>query len=359
MISNVLQQIYEFWNRLSPRERRLAQLTGIALVIMIGFTAYQRAMNHLRVLDLTINQLEDDLVSYTFQIAHRELVESKYAKIAAQHSSLWTEAEIYDRLRQEIYRLARLNPPPLDENGIPIATGEEGGNLVEIPSLGKGNMAEGGRGYREYRINLRIPPCPLNNLMTFLERLQQSPQSLRIDALELNRVPDSTMVSASIDITRIVADGPAAAAKAETSSAPSALGRIFLKADEWVSRGASIKNVPTQSAHGSLEVQLQEESAEIALTRQLQNGTPYEVIIDIAANQGEVKVTAMLESSTQVLAAEQRVEPGGSMQRLYIHFSLPGDRGSSALVKCPLILVQGKSAVIQIANVLIREAPEV
>ena len=228
MMSKVLQRLGNIWQQLSEREQRLALITAVVVAIMISVTLYQRAVERLRQMDATIDRLEDELVSYAYQIAHRELVESRYASVAAQHSSAWTEAEIHDRLRQEIYRLARHMPPPLDDSGIPVNMPNEHGNLVEIPALGQGNLVEGGEGYREYRINLRIPPAPLENIIHFLERLQESPQSLRIDLLELNRAHDGNLVTANLDIARIVADGaPSSMMQIEAA----ACGRALVASD--------------------------------------------------------------------------------------------------------------------------------
>lgn len=359
MLSNILKNISSLWQKLSDREKNLARLTAAAIALMVIYTGYQRAMARLDDLDMTIMRLEDDLVSYTFQIAHRELVESRYAAIASQHSSAWTEAEIHDRLRQEIYRLARNTPPPLDENGIPLNQPEDG-NLVEIPSLGKGNMAEGGKGYREYRLNLRIPPCPLANLITFLERLQQSPQSLRIDALELNRAIDGNVVSASIDITRIVADGATDTLPArEVQTVATGTGRIMLRAQDWVATGAEIQDVAEAGSHGAVDIQATADTAEVYLLRSLPGGTVYEMIMDLAAAQGEVVLGVGLESEETPFEGAQSIVADGSVYRIHLQFTLPGAPGTDVQIKCPLIRMQGTDAVVHVANLLLRSLAEV
>jgi len=360
---NFMPKFLAVWERLSPREKLLAKVTAAAIIIMLGYTTYQRAMARLDDLDLAIGQLEDTLVSYTYQIAHRELVESRYAEIASQHSSAWTEPEIHDRLRQEIYRLASRNPAPLDENGIPVNTPNTEGNLVDGISLGKGNMAEGGKGYREYRINVRIPPCPLENLIEFLKRLQLSPQSLRIDAVELTRAPDGNVVSGSVDITRIVADGPANKTPAEQSpeegTAAAATGRIRLSSADWESKGASVQDAPAENASGAVEIRAAEAAAEAGMTRELPGGTVYEMIIDLAAAQGDASVGVALDSGTEPFPGEAKVNNDGRLYRLQVQFTLPGDPATAVRVKCPFIRIQGKDTVVNVSNVLIRKVAEV
>ena len=363
MASSLIRKLLAAWEKISPREKRLAKLTFAVIVIMSAFTLYQRAMTRLDDLDLTIARLEDDLVSYTYQIAHRELVESQYAEIASQHSSEWSEAEIHDRLRQEIYRLASRTPAPLDENGIPVPSPNEQGNLVEGISLGKGNMAEGGRGYREYRINVRIPPAPLENLILYLENLQDSPQSLRIDAAELSRSPDSNLVSASVDITRIVADGSseksAGKAAASTESAETGLGRVRLQAGDWQAQGAQVANTEAENAYGAIELLADGEAAEVFLATELPGGTVYEMVIDMAAAQGEVSLGIGMESETEPFPGTEQVKNDGRLYRYQIQFTLPGTADKPERIKCPLIRMQGKGAAAHIANLLIRKVAEV
>lgn len=356
MIFNWLQRIINVWQQLAERERRLALITMGVVAVMLGFTAYQRATDRLRDLDNTIDRLEDELISYARQIAHRELVESRYATVAAQHSSEWTEAEIHDRLRQEIYRLARRMPPPLDENGIPINMPNEHGNLVEIPGLGRGNMTEGGLGYREYRINLRIPYSPLENIIYFLERLQESPQSLRIDALELSRAPDDDRVMASVDIARIIADGtPSSAATVRIIS--EGTGRIALQAGAWRSTHAEARDAESAGAHGAVELRAQADNAEAWMTRNLPGGAVYEMIIDIACTD-TLLLGIGIEGEPRPFEGIERVAGDGGGYRYHIQFTLPGDSAPKS-VRCPWLQFETSDTVAHISNMLLRKVTEV
>jgi hypothetical protein len=187
------------WLKLAPRERRLAVGVAIALLFLLIMTTAVRSVRNLGALDDMIDRLESDLLMYTELEARRVSVQQRYSVVAQQHSSEWTEAEIHNRLRQEIYRLARLDP------NAPADTPQ--GNLIEIPTLRQGVLRNSGHGYREYRLNVSIPLTNLPSLIEFLIRLQSSPQSLRIDGLEIARAPELTSVSARLDVTRTVVDG--------------------------------------------------------------------------------------------------------------------------------------------------------
>ncbi len=356
MLLKALKRIMALWQGLAEREKRLAMLTGIVVAITAVFVAYQSAAARLGELDVSIGRLEDALTSYTMQMAHREMVEARYAAVAAQHSSAWTEAEIHDRLRQEIYRLARNVPQALDENGIPVNVPNENGNLVEIPSLGKGSMAEGGKGYREYMINLRIPPCPLDNIVNFLERLQSSPQTLRIDGLELNRSPDGDLLAASIDICRIVADG-AASAPSEASSPESGMGRIQLQANAWDGVGVSFQDADSQSAHGAVDMRAAEANAEAYMVRSLPAGETYEMVIDLAAGAADVRLGVGLESDEKPFEGVEIVPGDGSGRRYQVQFTLPGS-GGALRVRCPWLLLGEEGNAIQAYNLLLRKVSE-
>lgn len=194
--------MHNFWRNLNPRERRLAIGVVCLLAIGVATTVAKRASDRLRDLDGTIQQSQSILIEYTQLVARSQSVDEAYRRIASQHSSAWSEAEIHDRIRQEVYRQAMRTPPP---EGVPFSPSDSE-ELVSIPTLQQGTLRTDPRGFREYQLNLAIPPAPVENLFAFLERLQGSAQSLRIDRLELFRDPMLEDVTAIIDITRTVVD---------------------------------------------------------------------------------------------------------------------------------------------------------
>jgi type II secretory pathway component PulM len=359
MVREAVEKTLKLWERLSRREQMLAAATGAIVVLVLVYAGFISSQNRLRQLDDDIDRLEEDLVHNTGLLQRREAIEFEYSAIAAQHSSEWTEAEIHDRLRQEIYRLAQTTPAPLDQNGIPLSNPGNIGNLVDIPSLGKGQMAEGGKGYREYRINMRIPPSPLRNIIQFLERLHNSPQSLRIDALDLNRSPEQELVAASIDISRIVADGATLIAPATVQeSSPGGLGRINLNAEAWKASNASVQNAPSQSIHGAVTIQMMAAGAEVYMNRSLAGGV-YEMIANISSNSPDVVVGVGDGATGAPLSPMQPLTGNGEVTRYQVQFSIP-DGGAPVTIQCPAIQsASSTGAMIQVTGLLLQEASEV
>ena len=359
MIPEVLDKMFKTWERLSQREQVLAIATAAVLIIFAAFLVWQRTQDRLDELNDKIKRLEDELVTNTLTLQHREVIEQEYAAIAAQHSSAWTEAEIHDRLRQEIYRLAQNTPAPLDKNGIPIPGSPNIGNLVEIPSLGKGQMAEGGAGYREYRINLRIPPTQLRNIIQFLERLHNSPQSLRIDALDLNRSPEQELVAASIDISRIVADGATLTATESSAAVSGGLGRVNLNADVWKVENASVENAPSQSIHGAVAIQMMAGGAEVYMQHSLPGGATYEMIANISSSSPDVMVGVGSGVDGTPLGPMQPIVGDGQVNRYQASFSLP-EGGAPVVIQSPLIQsTSSTGAMVQVTGLLLQAASEV
>jgi hypothetical protein len=185
--------------QLNPRERRLLAITlGIVLICGVALLA-RAALSSLNRLDSDIAQFELD--NLTQQHVQRGAVEQAYNAVVTEHSSGLTAAQIHDHLRREIYGLSRMNFPATKNK--PARTV----SLVSIPTLPEGQLKLGA-GHREYQIRVDIPVASLNLLLVFIERLELSEQLLRIDRLEVGRVPGGRQVHASMEITRTVLDNP-------------------------------------------------------------------------------------------------------------------------------------------------------
>ncbi len=169
MLSKLMEKIGAQLGRMSQRERYLAYAVAGLLSLSLCVVVVRGAYDYVQELDHSIDRLQEDIVNYRYQIAHRQEVEALYARVAKQHSSKWTEAEIHDRLRQEIYRLAQMTPPALDENGIPVQVSAQGGSLVDIPTLRQGALLEGGEDFRQYQLEFRIERAEFNNVVAFVE----------------------------------------------------------------------------------------------------------------------------------------------------------------------------------------------
>lgn len=354
----VFEKMSGLWAGLSPRERRLAVATAGVLFAFAAWTAVQSSFQRLTALDTEISQVQEEIVNSANQIAHKEAVDALYGKVASQHSSAWTEAEIRDRLRQEVYRLSRQDPQGLDENGIPLNVPNSSGNLVEIPSLGEGVMAEGGEGYRQYMLNLRIPSVDIGALVAFLERLQRSPQSLRIDKLEINRNPDSSLVTASIDITRTIVNVARTAAEEggpAGDSAP-AEGRIPLAASEWTGDGCAVSALEGETGT-AVEIVAEREGAFAEMIRRVPAGAVYEMSIDLSARGGAARLAVGLPGGPGAFPDPQPLTSDGGTARYQVRFAAPGGAGETALA-CPKLLLDAADAVVTVHSLVLRKVSE-
>ena len=198
--------VNSYWQKISPRERRLVVITGALILVAFVYLIGLGAVSRLRALDRTVEQLEDQVLSYKAQIAVSKEVDAAYDRIASQHSSTWTEAQIFDRLFQEIYRLALKNPPELGSQE-KMTAHKPADYLVIIPSLRQGSLNEEQEDWREYTIKVKPNPTDLKSITAFLQRIMESPQALRVDALELSRPVSKNDVGVVLDVTRTVVDG--------------------------------------------------------------------------------------------------------------------------------------------------------
>lgn len=230
-----------FWATLNPREKFLALTTsGLALFFLVTLIGL-RVSNRLDQLDSRIVQLEQELHNLTEQEALSLSAVEKFSEMASEHSSTWTAEEIRDRLLREIYRLALYKPhaPEIDTADMVFGPRDY---MVKIPELRRGELSER-QGYREYQIELRLPPADLENILTFMERLQTSRQSLRIDAVTLSRGASGTKVDADFIITRIIVDTHGEGAeRGDEGSPPPLLANNLISNpgfEEWTDDGVA------------------------------------------------------------------------------------------------------------------------
>ena len=346
----MIQPLADLWDQRSPREQRLGLATLILCLALLILFGIQQARFTLTRLDRDIDRLSNDLVNYHYQIARRQSVEARFARVASQHSSAWTESEIRDRLRQEIYRLANRMPPGLDANGIPLSTTAEGGALVTIPRLGQGHLEDGDQGYREYRISVHIPPTPVDDMVAYLERLQRSPQSLRIDRIDMRRDASGSAVRADVDITRIVVDtdvddlagAPLAAAGSQTG----------LKANvvDWTAKGCTV------SLFGDSALRLQSESptGSAWVDRSLPMNTTFDAEI-ILRSTGPAQVSISLGDRAMDEEHVVTVDEKDGMQRVTFRFTTPVGSGEESRVRLPFLQLEGQGTEVLVDRIALRQ----
>ena len=346
----------EYWGKLSERERRLALATVAVIVVAFALMMVFRAVTRIRELDHAIGRLEDAFMNYKRQEARGVSVDKAFAQVAAQHSSAWTEAEIHNRLREEIYRLQLEDPdaPP-----------ESGKKLVEIPTLRQGTLKDGGAGYREYQLSIKIPSSDVYSVIIFLMRLQQSQQTLRIDGLDIARAPESQLVSATINVTRTVVSG-APAAEGETPVAqkqePPLVDWDGSRMDDWRADGcevAAAAEIGEMAASGGscLKAQAQKAEASVFMVREVDGGATYELTTQVAAT-GKAQLRIVNDSDGKPLEGEQELTGDGQVYRYRMAFTAPGEAGSKLKLRVPAVTIPDAGTVVYVDNVTLRKVTE-
>lgn len=340
-----LRQLGEYWTRLSGRERRLAVLVMGLAAALICLSLIRRAKERIDELDSSITMMEDSIVQAQYQIARRAAVEEEYGGVAAQHSSAWSEAEILDRLRNEVYRLAHNIPSPLNENGVADQVENGSGLLVNLPELGEGSLNANDKGFREYQISVQISDVSLPAMISYLERLQASPQSLRVDGLNLKRNLLNDRVTASIDLTRIVVD--------RTESPWNYAG---IEASQWVNKGCRITDAMDPAPGGRKAVQFQSAGPRGAsyFAAELDAGEMYELQLEASA-RGKVSLRLFDESLNQMLDGSAVLTADGQPYNYRIRFVLAGEKGTKTNVRLPIISLDDPDCEVYVSSLAYRK----
>ncbi len=358
-MSASIQKAYDQFERMSPREQRLAIIVAVLVTLFLIFAVVRTALGSLATLDAQVNRLQQNILNVKNQIRHRERTEAQYARVASQHSSAWTEAEILDRLRAEIYRLAQRQPPPLDEKGVPVEVTNSQGELVTIPTIQQGNLSEGEQGYREYNLSFSVPEAPLQDLVDFVDRLQNSPQSLRVDAIELVRDPVGEKVAANLTITRTIVAGisggvtaaPVAVAKAEENADAAPKG-MRLNAAEWKVENCTIAAEPEKGEATALIITPTEAGATAYIERVMPPGV-YNVDLEVATRG---PATLAVADSGKPLEGALALAPGDAPVRVRFQFHTAS--AERAPLRLPLFTMAGPESTLRITRIALEKAGE-
>lgn len=352
----LLQAINDVWAGFSPRERYLAVAVLSLVLLMAAMMTYRSAVGRIDSLEDSIERLHQDIVNGTYQIALKENVEEEYSKVAMQHSSKWTEAEIHDRLRQELYRLAQKVPPELDENGIPMKTSGGEGDLVKIPVLQQGTLRDSGEDFREYTISLRIPPVDLPSLVAFLQRLQNSPQSLRIDALDIYRSSLDKQVSADLDITRIITAGAPEEAGDEGKAETGTPLNDTLDPANWTCEGGDLTKEEGAATGPVLAAQAKADGMELWLTNALAGRATYDVFFDAqCTGKGYVRISA---ADKAAFPEKEPLRQDGKLYRYHLQFTTPDAGSAQTRINAPHFVVESNGAKLKISKFSIEKTSE-
>ena len=355
MLARIGGALSEFWLRLNPREQRLAQAVGGLSALFVVYVIVTGLLAQLDALDTEIEAKQSRIVSLTEQINIKSLVEREYARVASQHSSEWSEAEIRDRLREEVLRLALVSPPALEDN-VPVTLENQSGALVSVPTLEQGALRETDEGYREYSLSVRIPDATMPNLVDYLLRLEQSPQSLRVDGLTVARPPNSERVRATIDLTRIVVDAApelevATPAEAEAIDPEELIARA---PEDWVARGGAISQALLFNtvSDSTLELVPRGDNAEFYFPRVLPAGYSYDLVLDVTA-QGRASLGIYDPTAGAAYAGERVLEGDGNTYRYRLRFTPPGELGARPEVGLPYVRLVNNNTKVYLDGIRI------
>jgi len=333
-----MSNIGTFLDRLSSRERTLVLAVSLLVPLFVVMLVARGAVLKVHDLDARIDGLQRQIVDYHFQIAQKQLVEAEYEKVATQHSSEWDEQTISDRMRAEIRRLARKFPPPLDDTGMPVTTENEHGDLVEFPGLGEGTLSTG-EGYREYTLRLSLNQDDLNDVIHYVERIQNSPQSLRIDDLELYRPPMTTLASVNLAITRTVVDRDTSNAAVVTDAQPVA------DTGAWVADGCRLEGTNPERVRAVAE----RDRANVYRLVSLPAGGIYEMQLDVTTKTSSWMAVANPEGTRRLKGAFSFVDDGAK-RRYRAQFMVPGKRGASTELRLPMVTVASQDGEVRLSG---------
>jgi len=352
-------KIDAYFRGMSSRERRLALAVAALVALMLCLSVIRGSYGYVQHLDATIDRLQEDIVNYKYSIAHRQEVEALYARVAKQHSSKWSEAEIHDRLRQEIYRLAQMVPPALDENGVPAQISASGGSLVDIPTLRQGVLLDGGVDFRQYQLGFRIDNAEFANVVAFVERLQNSPQSLRIDDMVLARSPDSSRVSVRMEITRTVVSGENTVLPVESEEDLWASEKhdLPLRPETWFPEECALNAVEgkTPEEASALQAVAENNGAAVSFLSDMDLGASYDMFVEIAA-YSECQLGVSGQNGQHIFDAPYDLPADGKAYRYHIRFSVPGELGQKAQFRTPQLVFSAAEGKAVINRLIIKKA---
>ncbi len=349
----------KMWINLSERERALV-LTIIGLVVLLVITLIGiQAVAKIADLDDRIADLETELYNLAVQDARGASIQQAYLEVATEHSSEWSEQEIHRRLDLEIIRLALKKPYP---PGIPAPPGstERRNRMVTIPTLREGTLNVEGDGYREYTLNIKVEPAMPRDLFSFIERVQSSRQSLRINSLELTRSFSAPTISAKLEVTRTVVDN----VSDDVEYAPVTFAENLIENPSfeeegegsavpyWLLPGCTVERSSEFATDGTFSVKAHSEQGEGQLYQRvtLDAGATYRIEADIAATS-TAKLSVLDAERGPVYEGAKQLPGDGKMYHYVLQFVAPGVPGQSTEVFAPHLTIANDGQGIFLDNV--------
>lgn len=353
-----------FWEKLSARERRLAVVVAVLVGLAFVYAAVAPALGYLQSLSATVDSLEEELYSNTVQASLSKVVSARYATLAAEHSTEMTEAQISDGLQSELDRLSLQGDP---------AKGGAAGHLVRIVYRPEGTLTDY-EGYREYQTTFTTQPTTIQALSEFLARLQQSPQALRVDRLDLRREnPAARSIVATIAVTRTVVDRPEGEPKpvpapAEPEPTPetavvAARNPSFEQWDaaakafpEWKAEGCTVEPDAQHAVEGAnaAKVVATEKGARFYQNHELVAGRTYRLSAVLAA-QGKVTL-AILDAESGRPLGQAPIAAGDTMLEVKVpKIPVAGRNGEAKEYAIPCLILDAPGDTLFLDKVVVEE----
>ncbi|MCC6698048.1 MAG: hypothetical protein IT365_20670 [Candidatus Hydrogenedentes bacterium] len=352
-------------HQLSPSEKRLAIIAGLCLGAAILYIGYIRAMDRLEAMDATIDSLQQQLLTYSELVQQADSVNAAFDAMAQQHSSQWTQEEIHDSLRREIARLAMRNVPP---PGSPApASTDPAAMLVSIPQMPMGTLMDSEEGYRSYQINFKTEAAPIQNITTFLERLQRSDQALRVESLEIIRQPLAGVATANIRVTRTIIDDEVDVGQVASlhETAPALVPLLNPSFEEWDAAagcmgwtaeacGVSEHSGQATEGHASMRAESTGPEGRVYQAARLAPGRTYELTVDAIA-LGPARVEVVDEASKQAYLGAQPLTIGDTPYRYCVRFTVAGEGTEPVSIRAPQLVIEDAGTVVLLDNVSLAE----
>lgn len=348
----------DYWKSLSERERRLAVITCSLTAVLMCAWLGMRAVTTLSDLNSDIARLEQELENLTNQQALGASVQSAFEQVEEAHSSDWSEEEISDRLRREIYRLALRRPYPPGQS-VPTRSSATPQYMIRIPVMREGALSEFEDGYREYQVPIQIPRTTLSELLIFIERIQKSPQMLRVDSLQLARPPQGQNIKVSMEVTRTVVNttgGPIVPLTTGVLNLAENPGmetwdrqnRSFVA---WEASDCTLARSRENVTEGSWSMQARSEggSGSVYQVQSLESGKPYTLVLDVTA--ASAATLSVLLGDHSPLGKAIELEPASGPQRYEIRFVPPGALGDTQQMLAPYIAFGSDGGNVFVDNV--------
>ena len=174
----MFDKISNLWNTLSPRDRRLAVVTVVAVSLFVGYFVVTGVRSRVRSLETSVVAKERDL------------------------NTIRTMTGNLDESRQRIADLEKQMGgfEDFSVSGFLESTGDELKLADNIKGINDQGLNEGAY-FDEHRYEVVFKKITLDQLVNYLFKVQSAPQPLRIDRLVVRaNTRDRTELSANVEV---------------------------------------------------------------------------------------------------------------------------------------------------------------